>query len=180
MTLSTYPENAADIVTNTEQLLSVRLKAGDRVTFNGQYGLWVKSGTVSLYGAILGAGRDMQEIHHVFAPSTHALPAIACVSERCEIDVWNCGHSMLKLSKLSPLYRRIWNEPPKRSEPRLSTHTMHRSFSWVSLIPSIHELRASFLTWIHKASMVEKYRNQTIHIDSSLELAFGDNFLTGF
>lgn len=132
MQLSTWHPSKENVLPGTEKAAWIRLNPGEIVTFVGQYDLWVRKGAVTLYGAVL---KQSNTIHRVFAPSTHALPSIVCNSTTpAEIEVWSCHHSMRSLSKISPLYRRIWNHPNKQMAG--DTHdaaVQKRSFSYVCL-----------------------------------------------
>lgn len=75
----------------------------------GHYDLWVKRGVVSVMGAKL---HPSPRLYRVYAPSTHSLPVIKCVSGvdgAAEIEVKSCHSGIYRLRDLSPLYRRIWN-----------------------------------------------------------------------
>jgi polynucleotide 5'-hydroxyl-kinase GRC3/NOL9 len=74
----------------------------------GHYDLWVKRGVVSLMGAKL---HPSAEVHRVYAPSTHSLPVIKCVSGidgEAEVEIKSCSSGIARLRDLSPLYQKIW------------------------------------------------------------------------
>jgi polynucleotide 5'-hydroxyl-kinase GRC3/NOL9 len=74
----------------------------------GHYDLWVKRGVVSLMGAKL---HPSSKLHRVYAPSTHSLPVIKCVSGidgEAEVEITSCNSGIARLRELSPLYQRIW------------------------------------------------------------------------
>lgn len=52
-------------------------------------------------------------LYRVYAPSTHSLPVIKCVSvgpdEYVEIEVRSCDNGLFRLEELSDMYERIWN-----------------------------------------------------------------------
>ena len=65
---------------------------------------------VSVLGAKLHAS---PKLYRVYAPSTHSLPVIKCVSggpeEYAEIEIRSCSNGLSGLGDLSTLYDRIWN-----------------------------------------------------------------------
>ena len=80
----------------------------------GQYDIWVKRGVVSLMGAKLHAS---PKVYRVYAPSTHSLPVIKCVtgvSAKAEVEIQSVHSGIHQLKDLSPLYQRIWTgeRPP--------------------------------------------------------------------
>lgn len=48
----------------------------------------------------------------VYAPSTHSLPVIKCVSGvdgEAEVEIKSCKSGLARLRDISPLYQKIWN-----------------------------------------------------------------------
>lgn len=75
----------------------------------GQYDIWVKRGVVSLMGAKL---HPSPRVYRVYAPSTHSLPIIKCVSGvdgEAEVQIKSCNSGLSRLRDVSPLYQKIWN-----------------------------------------------------------------------
>lgn len=75
----------------------------------GQYDLWVKKGLVSLMGAKL---HPSSRLFRVYAPSTHSLPVIKCVSGvdgEAEIELKSCSSGISRLRDLNPLYQKVWS-----------------------------------------------------------------------
>lgn len=75
----------------------------------GHYDLWVKRGVVSLMGAKL---HPSPRLYRVYAPSTHSLPVIKCVSGvdgEAEVEIRSCHSGIYRLRDLSPQYQRMWN-----------------------------------------------------------------------
>jgi polynucleotide 5'-hydroxyl-kinase GRC3/NOL9 len=102
----------------------------------GHYDLWVKRGVVSLMGAKL---HPSSRVYRVYAPSTHSLPVIKCVTGvdgAAEVEFKSCHSGISRLRDLSPLYQRVWNSGNTLAD-RLSLKTLgqdtRRSFSVVSL-----------------------------------------------
>ncbi|KAE8356573.1 polynucleotide 5'-hydroxyl-kinase grc3 [Aspergillus coremiiformis] len=101
--------NKNNIVYSDEHTLCVRIKEKMSIVLLGHYDLWVKRGVVSVMGAKL---HPSPRLYRVYAPSTHSLPVIKCVSGvdgAAEIEVKSCHSGIYRLRGLSPLYRRIWN-----------------------------------------------------------------------
>ncbi|KAL2379541.1 hypothetical protein RJZ90_005210 [Blastomyces dermatitidis] len=79
------------------------------VALIGQYDLWVKRGVVSIMGAKL---HPSPRLYRVYAPSTHSLPVIKCVSgveDYAEVEIRSYNNGLFRLRNLSNLYHRIWN-----------------------------------------------------------------------
>jgi polynucleotide 5'-hydroxyl-kinase GRC3/NOL9 len=52
------------------------------------------------------------KMYRVYAPSTHSLPVIKCVSgveSYAEVEIQSCYSGIYRLQELSLLYNRIWN-----------------------------------------------------------------------
>ncbi|PYI19887.1 hypothetical protein BO99DRAFT_359282, partial [Aspergillus violaceofuscus CBS 115571] len=101
--------NKNNVVYSDEHRLCVRIKEKMSLVFIGHYDLWVKRGVVSLMGAKL---HPSSRVYRVYAPSTHSLPVIKCVSGvdgAAEIEVMSCHSGIYRLRHLSPLYERVWN-----------------------------------------------------------------------
>lgn len=142
--------NKSNIVYSDENTLCIRIKErAVRITHQdaqyftdfmknlallGQYDLWVKRGVVSLMGAKLHAS---SQLHRVYAPSTHSLPVIKCVSGidgDAEVEIKSCNSGIARLRDLSPLYQRIWtgdNTAADKSTLKGTTKDSKRSFSVV-------------------------------------------------
>ncbi|KAL1959804.1 hypothetical protein VTO42DRAFT_949 [Malbranchea cinnamomea] len=99
-----------DIAFHTKEALGVRLRMKATLVLVGQYDLWVKRGVVSIFGAKL---HPSPRLHRVYAPSTHSLPVIKCVSggpdDYAEIEIRSCYTGLVGLGDISNLYDRIWN-----------------------------------------------------------------------
>ncbi|KAJ5094474.1 hypothetical protein N7456_010335 [Penicillium angulare] len=98
-----------NIVYADDNTLCIRIKEKMNLALMGQYDLWVKRGVVSLMGAKL---HPSQRVYRVYAPSTHSLPIIKCVSGvdgEAEVEIKSCNSGLARLRDLSPLYQKIWN-----------------------------------------------------------------------
>jgi len=104
------------------------LKAQQTVTHIGTYDILVIKGAVTIYGAILTADDGPRR---VFAPSTHALPVIKCLSREAEVQIKHVpGSGLVSLRIFSPLYGRFWNHRTKEQVTQLTDgHPDRRSFS---------------------------------------------------
>lgn len=98
----------------------------------GIYDIWVKRGVVSIMGAKLHPSPD---VCRVYAPSTHSLPVIKCVSSvegYAEIELQSCSTNLDRLKEISPLYNRIWNSGETPGDRSTFKGSCKRSFSIVS------------------------------------------------
>ncbi|EGE84314.2 grc3 [Blastomyces dermatitidis ATCC 18188] len=98
-----------NVVYRTVNAICIRLKLKMNVALIGQYDLWVKRGVVSIMGAKL---HPSPRLYRVYAPSTHSLPVIKCVSgveDYAEVEIRSYNNGLFRLRNLSNLYHRIWN-----------------------------------------------------------------------
>ena len=92
-----------------------------RLVILGSYGLTIKSGVVTLAGAILRASEKTQWIH---APRCHALPVLRCTDDATIMLQPHLAAPFLRqLGNLSPMFSRLWNEPPADSSKKESNAT---------------------------------------------------------
>lgn len=75
--------------------------------------LWVRDGTVSVYGAILHAS---PEISRIFAPSTHALPCIEALSDSAEFELGSNHNSLRHLTDMT-IHDGLWAYPGVKTKP---------------------------------------------------------------
>ncbi|KAL4990999.1 hypothetical protein BDW68DRAFT_153113 [Aspergillus falconensis] len=107
--LSKIRLNKSNIVYSDEDTLCVRIREKMSIVLIGHYDLWVKRGVVSLMGAKL---HPSPRVYRVYAPSTHSLPVIKCVTAvdgAAEVEFKSCHSGVTRLRDLSPLYQRVWN-----------------------------------------------------------------------
>ncbi|OAX79323.1 hypothetical protein ACJ72_06358 [Emergomyces africanus] len=98
-----------NVVYRTDNAICIRLKLKMHLALIGQYDLWVKRGVVSVMGAKL---QPSPHLYRVYAPSTHSLPVIKCVSgvdDYAEVEIRSCNNGLYRLKNVSNLYHRIWN-----------------------------------------------------------------------
>uniref|UniRef100_A0A093V0B0 Polynucleotide 5'-hydroxyl-kinase GRC3 n=1 Tax=Talaromyces marneffei PM1 TaxID=1077442 RepID=A0A093V0B0_TALMA len=146
-TLSRNRLRKSDIVYSDEHMLCVRLKEKTTLVLVGIYDIWVKRGVISLMGAKL---HPSTKTYRVYAPSTHSLPVIKCVSGVegfAEIELQSCSSNLQGLKELSPHYSRIWNSSKTVGDSATLNKSFKRSFSikWSTTIKSLscraHSLR---------------------------------------
>ncbi|KAG8407495.1 Polynucleotide 5'-hydroxyl-kinase grc3 [Metarhizium acridum] len=90
-------------------VLELTLDEGERFVILGCFGIRVVGGEVTLAGATLRAAAN---INWVSAPHCLAVPVIRTIQDsRLELHNDPGLNSLRKLGRLSPLFRRIWNEP---------------------------------------------------------------------
>lgn len=84
------------------------LTYGQRLVILGSYGIKIKSGEASIYGAILNPS---ETIHWVHAPHCHALPVLRC-SEKSIIELHPhpAAAGLRSLEKLSPIFAGLWDD----------------------------------------------------------------------
>jgi len=117
--LSTFDVNGPDVSAGQiDGAMEIKLLAGRSAMFVGEYLLEVLEGVVSVYGALLHPGSGA---HHVYAPSTHALPQVVARTDDTSIRICSLPSSLKDLDKLSPLFRNIWTEPQGSSFSLLHT-----------------------------------------------------------
>ncbi|KAI0098137.1 hypothetical protein GGR51DRAFT_565852 [Nemania sp. FL0031] len=93
----------------------LNLDEGERLVIFGSYGIRVKSGEVTIYGATLGASDNVSWVH---APQSHALPVIRCSNEATlELHPHPSAQDLKALGLLSPLFRKLWWGSPNSSSP---------------------------------------------------------------
>jgi polynucleotide 5'-hydroxyl-kinase GRC3/NOL9 len=106
--LSTLATEQYSVTADTPDVLSLKLDDAETATFVGEYDLRVKTGIVMIYGAVL---RASSQKHRVYAPTTHALPTVMAKGGVAEVDIISVSRSMDILTKVSPLWTKLWNAP---------------------------------------------------------------------
>ncbi|CAJ2509598.1 Uu.00g146240.m01.CDS01 [Anthostomella pinea] len=88
--------------------LQLKLVEVERLVILGSYGVCVDSGEVTINGAAL---RPSKKAYWVDAPHCHALPVIRCAKNATvEFQSRPGAEGLRKLGRLSPHFRRLWNE----------------------------------------------------------------------
>ncbi|MCJ1465202.1 Polynucleotide 5'-hydroxyl-kinase grc3 [Pseudocyphellaria aurata] len=152
--LSTFIPTQHNVLGETANEWTIRLNINDIVTLIGHYDIWVRTGAVSILGAILHASA---RIYRVYAPSTHSLPSIRPLwnpfgSENQDIvlTILNCSSRIRMLRELSPKFRRIWNKKHKSKKDRENGVGMsRRSFLFVKSSTDDLHRRPLYLLDIH-------------------------------
>lgn len=103
--LSSFVPTPDNSIEYSDEEVHFKLPHNKSVVFVGEYDLQVLQGIVTVYGAILHASNT---VHRVYAPSTHALPAIVARRGDAELVLWPPRKTMQGLGRVSPLFRRIW------------------------------------------------------------------------
>ncbi|RDW72298.1 putative RNA processing protein Grc3 [Aspergillus mulundensis] len=130
--LSKMRLNKSNIVYSDEDTLCVRIREKLSIVLIGHYDLWVKRGVVSLMGAKL---HPSPRVYRVYAPSTHSLPVIKCVTGvdgGAEVEFKSCHSGITRLRDLSPLYQRVWNSgntPADKLSLKMAGQDARRTFS---------------------------------------------------
>lgn len=113
----------------TEDTITIELKPGETLTFIGIYDILVKSGAITLYGAMLKAGK---QLFRVYAPASHAVPVIqGSPVGKTIIEIKVVKNELQGLARLSPLFKRMWNRD--KDVPVEIKSFSKRSFQFVSL-----------------------------------------------
>lgn len=95
----------------------------------GSFGIRVRSGEVSLLGAMISAS---ETIHWIHAPHCHALPVIR-TSEKTHLELHNdnADKPLTCLTALSPLFQRIWTESESEVDGEANVDSSGDSFKIV-------------------------------------------------
>ncbi|OTA99145.1 hypothetical protein M426DRAFT_94378 [Hypoxylon sp. CI-4A] len=99
----------------------LKLSEGDRLVILGNYGIRVTAGELTINGAIL---KNSDKVYWVNAPHCHALPVIRC-PEAANLELLPHPHAidLRSLGKLSPQFRKLWNEPSPSDKDTASRST---------------------------------------------------------
>ncbi|KAG5928783.1 hypothetical protein E4U42_008038 [Claviceps africana] len=94
--------------------LEVSLDEGERFIVLGCFGIRVLTGEITIAGATL---RESETIFWVYAPHCSAVPVIRTTQD-CRILFHNDPNSvhLKKLGRLSPLFKRLWDEPAEAND----------------------------------------------------------------
>ncbi|CAF9942863.1 MAG: Polynucleotide 5'-hydroxyl-kinase grc3 [Alectoria fallacina] len=111
--LSTFDPSRSSVLSETETEWTVRLNPNDNLAVLGQYDIWVRSGAISILGAVIHAS---SRLHRVYAPSTHSVPSIRPIrnpfgtgNASVELTIVSCGSRIRMLRQIAPKFGRIWN-----------------------------------------------------------------------
>lgn len=95
----------------------------------GSFGIRVLRGEVTIAGACLRPSETIQWIH---APHCHAVPVLRSAENTgLELHPDNAARGLRQLGRLSPLFRKMWNEPADATSGKRSAK--EATFQIVSL-----------------------------------------------
>ncbi|RGP70419.1 polynucleotide 5 -hydroxyl-kinase grc3 [Fusarium sporotrichioides] len=101
----------------TGGVMELELSESERFLVLGSFGIRVIQGEVRLAGATLYPSETIEWVH---APHCHAVPVLRTTEETTlELHPDSNARGLRQLGRLSPLFRKIWNEPPETN----SSHT---------------------------------------------------------
>ncbi|OTA52909.1 hypothetical protein K449DRAFT_340263 [Hypoxylon sp. EC38] len=114
--LSNFKPSKSNYQRRKDGRIVLKLFDGDRLVILGSYGLRVTAGEITINGATL---RSSDKIHWVDAPYCHALPVVRC-SDSATIELLSRQKSdgLRSLERLSPLFRKLWNESNAASDAK--------------------------------------------------------------
>ncbi|KAF4334411.1 polynucleotide 5 hydroxyl-kinase grc3 [Fusarium beomiforme] len=93
-------------------IIELRLSSSERFLVIGSFGIKVIQGEVVLAGATLYPSETIEWVH---APHCHAVPVLRTTeATRLELHPDRNAQDLRQLGRLSPLFRKIWNESPER------------------------------------------------------------------
>ncbi|KAH7273902.1 hypothetical protein B0J15DRAFT_113678 [Fusarium solani] len=105
--------------TKSGGVIDLRLPNSERFMVIGSFGVRVVQGEVTLAGATL---RPSETIEWVHAPHCHAIPVLRTVENtRLELHPDPNARGLRQLGRISPLFRRMWNEPPETDQGKKSS-----------------------------------------------------------
>ncbi|CAH0019134.1 unnamed protein product [Clonostachys rhizophaga] len=106
---SSFRETTQNHRTTSKGVVQLRLKESERFMVLGSFGIVLIEGELTIAGATLRPSPDLQWIH---APHCHAIPVLRTTKPtKLELHADPAAKSLRQLGRLSPLFRRIWNDP---------------------------------------------------------------------
>ncbi|KAI0851737.1 hypothetical protein F5Y00DRAFT_216666 [Daldinia vernicosa] len=106
--LSNFKPSKSNYQKRKDGRILLKLRDGERLVILGSYGIRVKSGEITLNGAML---RISDRVHWVNAPHCHALPVLRCSNDASlELLPHPMAAGLRGLGRLSPQFRKLWNE----------------------------------------------------------------------
>ncbi|KAH6996866.1 hypothetical protein EDB80DRAFT_135761 [Ilyonectria destructans] len=102
----------------TGGVVELRLEESERFLVLGSFGIRVLRGEVTIAGACLRPSETIKWIH---APHCHAVPVLRSAENTgLELHPDNAARGLRQLGRLSPLFRKMWNEPADATSGRRS------------------------------------------------------------
>lgn len=118
--LSKFKPSKSNYQKRKDGRILLKLSDGERLVILGSYGIRVKSGEITLNGAML---RMSDRVHWVNAPHCHALPVLRCSDDASlELLPHPIATSLRSLGKLAPQFRKLWNESNLSSNNTISSN----------------------------------------------------------
>ena len=99
--------------------LRIELSKGQSIVLLGLCGIWVRSGEIDAYGAILRAGPTL---HRIYAPTTHALPQVVALSSSADFVLESVDDGLRDLQK-GHIWS-IWDAPGIDTDVYRSFHVV--------------------------------------------------------
>ncbi|EXJ94786.1 hypothetical protein A1O1_03184 [Capronia coronata CBS 617.96] len=106
----------------SETSVKIRLSRGQKCVVLGACTLWVKQGSVFLYGATINASTA---VHRIYAPNNHALPAIEALSLKAEFQLDSLENGLIDLPSIGA--RDMWT-PANVERSASSFYVLGHSF----------------------------------------------------
>ncbi|KAM0503716.1 hypothetical protein ACHAP8_002957 [Fusarium lateritium] len=100
----------------TGGVMELKLSNSARLLVLGSFGIRIIQGEVRLAGATLYPSETIEWAH---APHCHAVPVIRTTEKtKLELHPDSNARGIRQLGRLSPLFRKIWNEPPETNSSK--------------------------------------------------------------
>ncbi|KAK7529805.1 uncharacterized protein J3D65DRAFT_688401 [Phyllosticta citribraziliensis] len=132
--VSSWTPSLENVSKHNSNGMTVRLAPGQTLASVGMYDVLVKRGVVTLYGAILRAGPHAM-FYRVFAPATHALPVLQCLSPGgAEVELKSITSQLPLMERLSPLYGRLWKAEESVDQSFLRNQKKRWSFENIHVL----------------------------------------------
>jgi len=126
-------DSSREIEQTSETSVRIRLSRGQRCTLLGICALWIKVGSVSVYGAVLEAG---EQVHNIYAPDSHALPQIEAIRGPAEIELNSIESGLTHLRDNES--RNVW--APLHSDQAASFSILGHTFDYDNRSPGRYRL----------------------------------------
>ncbi|KAI1657032.1 hypothetical protein F4813DRAFT_88942 [Daldinia decipiens] len=118
--LSNFKPSKSNYQKRKDGRILLKLFDGERLVILGSYGIRVKSGEITLNGAVL---RMSESVYWVNAPHCHALPVLRCSDDASlELLPHPVAAGLRSLGKLAPQFRKLWNETNLSSNNTISPY----------------------------------------------------------
>ncbi|KAI2463356.1 hypothetical protein F4781DRAFT_426423 [Annulohypoxylon bovei var. microspora] len=119
--LSSFQPSKNNYQRRKDGRIVLKLSDRERLVILGSYGIRVTSGEITINGATL---RSSDKVHWVDAPYCHALPVVRCPdSATTELLSHPNASALRSLGKLSPYFRKLWNESGASSTNKNATRS---------------------------------------------------------